>query len=60
MRFCLNECRLIGLLQFLALVIFCVAWPTALDYMVFNLDCNWSNINLGLPATHMYFTDQSK
>lgn len=53
-------CRLIGLLQLMALVIFCIAWPTLLDYTVFMFDCKWSNIEAGLPAVHVYFTEQSK
>lgn len=53
-------CRLIGLLQLVALVAFCIAWPVILDYAVFLFDCSWTNIGAGHPATHVYFTEQSE
>lgn len=53
-------CRLIGLLQLVALVVFCIAWPTVLGYTVFLYNCDWSNIQEGLPAVHVYFTEQSE
>lgn len=56
---CVPTRRLVGLLQLLALVMFCIAWPVIMDFMVFLFDCKWSNLSRGWPATHVYFTEQS-
>jgi hypothetical protein len=51
---------LIGVLQLAALLIFVVAWPVVVDYLVFLFDCNWTNIAAGSAPTHVFFTDHSK
>lgn len=52
--------RLISCLQLLALVVFGIAYPTILDYVVFLFDCRWTNMSQGLLPMHIYFTDQSE
>lgn len=54
------SCRLISALQLLALVVFCIAYPTVLDYVAFLFDCQWTNISNGHPPYHILFTDHSK
>jgi hypothetical protein len=49
-----------GLLQLTALVVFCIAWPVIMDYMVFLFDCHWTLIAQGQVPTHVYFTQQSE
>jgi hypothetical protein len=53
-------CRLIGLLQLLALLVFGVMWPAVLDYCVFLLDCSWSDLAAGKAPHHMVFAAQSE
>lgn len=52
-------CRLIGTLRLVALVVFCVAFPTVLDISSFLVDCRWTYMSQGLPVTHVHFTEQS-
>jgi hypothetical protein len=53
-------CRLIGLLQLLALLVFGVMWPAVLDYCVFLLDCSWGDVAAGKAPHHMVFVEQSE
>jgi hypothetical protein len=47
-------------MQLAALVVFCIAWPVIMDYMVFLFDCHWTFIAQGQVPTHVYFTQQSE
>lgn len=58
--FALCPCRLMGLLQLTALVVFCIAWPVIMNYMVFLFDCHWNFIAQGQVPTHVYFTEHSE